>query len=148
MILKFEVSKQKIIRIDTEKPVADSVNYLFAHFDFLTNEWQDKTVTALFTKDADTYSVILDTSGDCLVPWEVIVGGGDVYVSCFCGDLVTVTKSRVFITESGYVSVEDTVNGEEPTPNIYEQLSQKIDNIESYTNDRLSVIDGGNFTDW
>ena len=37
--LKFEITNQLINRVDTFKPVADSKNYLTAHFDFLTDEW-------------------------------------------------------------------------------------------------------------
>lgn len=146
MILKFEVTNQLINRVDQEKPVADSVNYLFAHFDFITDEWKNKTVTALFTKDDTSYKMILDTNGDCLVPWEVIVNGGNVYVSCYCGSLITATKARVFIAKSGYI--EDAENEQEPTPGIYNQLVERIDAVRDYTDERLLVIDGGNFTDW
>lgn len=100
--LQFEVINQTVNRVDTFKPVAKSQNYLYAHFDFLTDEWND-TVTAIFTKGEESFEVLLDNNKDCLVPWEVLEEGGDVYVSCFCGDLVTTTNSRVFIAETGYL---------------------------------------------
>jgi len=146
MILKFEITNQIINRIDDEKPVADSVNYLFAHFEFLTSEWEGKIITALFTKEDKSYKMILDSSGDCLVPWEVIVGGGNVYVSVYCDELITATKSRIYIAPSGYV--EDAENSQEPTPEMYDQIIAQIENLRTYTDNRLKIIDGGNFTDW
>ena len=100
--LLFEVTHQTENRIDTFKPVAGSKNYLSAHFDFLTDEWND-TVTAIFTKGEDAYEVLLDGNNNCLVPWEVLTEGGDIFVSCFCDDLITTTNSRIFITETGYL---------------------------------------------
>ena len=143
--LNFEITHQHINRVDTEKPVADSKHYLYAHFDFLTKEWENKVVTAIFTKDEHSYHMLLDATHDCLVPWEVIKEG-NFYVSCFCDDLITVNKSRVFIRPSGYV--EDGENTEPPTPNIYDQLTQQFGELRTYTEYAVKNIDGGLFTDW
>jgi len=132
--LFFEVEHQRIKRTDTFKPVAKSVNYLYAHFDFLTSEWNKHIITAIFRTDATAYEVILDADNNCLVPWEVLQEEGDIYVSCFTGDLVTVNKSRVHIYETGYGDLESE---NPPTPGIYQQILYKLENI-----------DGGLFTDW
>lgn len=100
--LLFEVTHQFINRTDTFKPVAASENYLLAHFDFLTDEWND-TVTAIFTKNDKSYNMLLDTNNECLVPWELLTEGGDIYVSCFCDGLVTSSSSRIFVADSGYL---------------------------------------------
>lgn len=139
--LKFEVTNQLINRVDTFKPVADSKNYLTAHFDFLTDEWEG-AVTAIFTRDDKSYSMLLDNDNNCLVPWELIEEGGDIYVSCFCDNLVTTNKSRVFIADSGYL--EETENSNPPTPNIYDQIIAQFNQLRT----DLSVLDGGNFLDW
>ena len=144
--LVFDLSNQIINRVDTFKVVADSIDYLKAHFNFLTEEWQNQAVTALFTKGELSYGVLLDPNGDCVVPWEVLQQGGDVYVSCFCGELITTTKSRFFVTESGYI--EEPENSQEPTPNIYSQLTNQFNDLRNYTEERLDILDGGTFTDW
>lgn len=145
MTLKFEIFKQFINRVDELDPVADSQNYLAAHFDFLTEEWQDKVPTAIFTKDGKSYYQLLDVDGDCMIPTEA-VKKGDVYVSVFAGDLITTNESRVHIRESGYVS--DGENTEEPTPNIYNQLTTQFGELRDEVHYRLDNIDGGLFTDW
>lgn len=143
--LRFEVTHQHINRVDTEKPVSDSKYYLYAHFDFLTDDWEGKIVTAVFTKDEHSYHVLLDASYDCLVPWEVI-SAGDFYVSCFASDLITVSKARVYVAQSGYV--ENGENTEPPTPNIYDQLIEQFGELRAWTENAVKNIDGGNFTDW
>ena len=100
--LQFEVTHQTVNRVDTFKPVAGSKGYLSAHFEFLTDEWNN-TVTAIFTKGDISYEVLLDADNNCVVPWEVITEGGDIFVSCFCDDLITTTNSRIYIAETGYL---------------------------------------------
>lgn len=141
--LFFEVENQTIIRTDNFKPAAKSKNYLYAHFDFLTEDWENKIVTAIFRHDDIVKEVILDNENSCLVPWEVLENTGDVFVSCYSGDLITVNKSRVQVYESGYDSDIES-ESEEPTPSIYIQLINKLEEIESNHNN----IDGGLFTDW
>lgn len=140
--LFFEVTNQAIKRTDTFKPVARSQNYLYAHFDFLTEEWENLTITAIFSYNDINKEVILDADNNCLVPWEAIENEGDIYVSVFAGNLITVNKSRVHIYESGYSS--DIESETEPTPSIYAQLLDKMDELEQNHNN----IDGGLFTDW
>lgn len=153
--LHFEVKNQIISRADKFVPASDSKNYLTAHFSFLTDEWSG-TVTAVFTKDDTAYEVILDENNECLVPWELLTEAGIVYVSCFCGDLVTATKSRINVLKSGWV--ENGENTNPPTPNIYDQIITMLDNFEGDIVSRfaafkeeiqndLSTIDGGSFTD-
>ena len=137
--LLFEVENQNITRIDKFRPVAYSRNYLYAHFDFLTDEWKDKIVTAIFRKDDVAYEVIIDADNDALVPWEILQGVGDIFVSCFTGNLITVDKSRVHIYNSGYG--EDLESSHDPTPSVYEQLITRIEYVSHN-------VDGGLFTDW
>ena len=146
--LIFEVTHQLIHRVDKFKPIADSKNYLYAHVDFLTSEWDGKIGTVIFTKDNISYKMLLDTNNDCEVPWELIEGGGDVYVSVYSGDLITTNTSRVTIGKSGYV--EDAENSQEPTPEMYAQIISSIEDLGSDLADLrqdLLILDGGS-TDW
>lgn len=140
--LTFEITNQLIRRTDKFKPIADSKNYLYAHFDFLTEEWEGKIGTAIFTKSDKSYTMLLDTENNCLVPWELLVDGGDIYVSVFSGELITTNSSRITVGKSGYI--ETTENSEAPTPNIYAQI---ITSIEDLRQDLL-VLDGGTTEDW
>ena len=143
--LRFEVKHQFINRVDKEQPSADSKYYLYAHFDFLTDEWNGKVATAIFTKDGASYMMLVDADGDCEVPHEVIKAG-NFFVSIFTNNLVTTNNSRVYVEPTGYV--EDAENSEPPTPNIYNQLSTAFGELRDEVHYRLDNIDGGLFTDW
>ena len=143
--LRFEVKNQFINRVDAIQPTADSEYYLYAHFVFLTDDWKDKVVTAIFTKDEKSYKMLVDVDGDCEVPHEVIKEG-NFYVSVFADRLITTNKSRVYVEPSGYV--EDAENSEPPTPNIYNQLTTAFGELRDEVNAKLANIDGGLFTDW
>lgn len=140
--LQFSVKNQFISRKDDFKPVAKSRNYLYAEFDFLTDEWQG-TATAIFRNPDSAYEVILDATNTCLVPWEILDAEyGEFYVSVFCGDLVTANKARVRLYQSGYG--DDLESSQDPTPSVYAQIISRIDDIDANHNN----IDGGLFTDW
>lgn len=117
--LEFNVTNQFINRIDREQPVENSQDYLYAHFNFLTEDWENKTITAIFTKGNAAYYQLLDENMQCEVPNEVNKYG-DFYVSVFAENLITTNSSRVYVRKSNYT--EDGENTEPPTPNIYNQI--------------------------
>ena len=138
--LQFYVSNQMIRRTDRFKVVSDSRNYLYAKFTFGTDEWKNKTITAIFKSPDTAYEVILDENNTCLVPWEVLQKPYQgFYVSCFAGDLITVNTAQVVVIESGYE--DDLESSQPPTPSVYEQILERLDDVKHN-------IDGGLFTDW
>ena len=67
--LNFEVTHQTVKRTDEFEVVQMSKNYLRAHFDFLTDEWQGQSVTAIFITEDAAYSALLDDRGECI--WKL-----------------------------------------------------------------------------
>lgn len=118
MDLQFTLKNQIINRIDRNTIVSGSKNYLYAQFDFLTDDWHPP-VTAIFGK----YLVVLDNENRCLVPWEVLETPGYFTVSAFCGDLHTANTVSVYAAKSGYVEGETP---SEPTPDVYTQLTGMV----------------------
>ena len=142
--LEFEIKNQIIIRVDTFRVVADSENYLYAHFNFLTDEWKNLVKTAIFVNEPDEPQVvILDENDTCLVPSEVLRGNGNyIYVSVFADSLITANRTNVFVEPSGYTGdVEDIIT---PTPSVYWQLIEMYEQLQ----DDMQHIDGGTFEDW
>ena len=98
--LKFKVEDQWIHRTDNFKPVAKSVNYLHAEFEFLTEEWTQHTATAIFRNTTNAYEVVLSSDNTCVVPHEVLdCDESEFFVSLFAGDLITANKSRASLSE-------------------------------------------------
>lgn len=124
MTLQFNITNQHIIRADNEEPVADSKNYLYAHFDFLSNEWDSIEKSAIFSNGEETYTVLLQND-EVLVPWELI-HEGIIEVSCFGGDLVTTNTAKIRILASGYTEGETP---QPPTPDVYSVITTMLNKL-------------------
>lgn len=130
--LTFSVKNQTISRTDRFNVVAKSVNYLYAHFDFLTDEWTGKAPTAIFKQtDGDPYEAVLDMDMNCLVPWEVLNAEDAtyVYVSVFAGDLITVNTAPVRVAKAGYY--DNLESSTEPTPSVYAQIMDRMAEVDA-----------------
>ena len=123
-ILKFVVNNQIIERTDTFVPVRSSKNYLYAEFDFQTDDWKNgASKTALFRSgDNDPVPVLLGETNTCLVPAEVLTGTS-FSVSIIAGNLITANMVVVKLYESGY----RTGDIPEPSETLYEQLMTAFD---------------------
>lgn len=136
-MLKFNVRGQNISRIDNFEPAEKSVNYLIAEFNFKTEDWLNTQKTAVFENKTtkQRYDALLD-EGHCVVPWEAIDRSGKVGVAVY-----GVNGTYRITTEAIEFKVNPTLYGgsatQEPTPNVYEQILGKLNNI-----------DGGTFKDW
>ena len=125
MELNFTVTNQKIKYVSNLYIVEKSKNYLTAKFTFSGSEWKNVAKTAIFKKDDTVINVVLDESGRCEVPWEVITKG-TLRVSVFGGDLVTVDTADVKILKSGY---EEGNAPSKPTPDVYAQILSELQSI-------------------
>jgi hypothetical protein len=136
MQLEFKIDQQIITRLDTNKVVGNSKNYLYAKFSF-SDEWEGVDKTAVFRK-ADiyskgsgvTYSVLLEDNM-CKEPHEVIADPMFL-VSVFGGERITANRVEIPVLQSGYAEGETP---SEPTPTVYEQLLEKAENMEKLARD-------------
>lgn len=113
----FKVDYQTIKRVDNQKVVADSQNYLYAKFIFESDDWNG-IITALFN---DT-KTLLDKDNRCLVPFNVIKYPSFT-TSVFCGSLHTANECVVNVEKSGYKEGSEPPS---PTPDLYDQLVQLV----------------------
>lgn len=104
-------------------PVRSSKNYLYAEFDFQTDDWNGKSKTVLFRSgDNDPVPVLLGETNTCIVPVEVLVGAS-FSVSIVAGNLITANMVIVKLYESGYRQGDIP----EPSQTLYEQLMTAFD---------------------
>lgn len=143
LTLNFNLRHQNITLVNKAEIVAsDSKNYLQAHFNLLSDDWNN-TITAIFKSDnIGTYTVLLDNDNNCLVPWELLKPNAVIKVSAFCDNLHTAITASFKVAESGYTEGETPL---EPTPTIYEQIIDELQEIKSYT--VATIISGGQFSD-
>lgn len=146
-IVEFKVRNQIISRSDSFQVVAKSRNYLYARFDFLTDDWKGKTKTAIFKTDGQNYGVALTHSNPMynaeldayLVPFEFLENKGVGEVTVFGGDLITVNCAYVNISASGYT--DDVKEYVEPTPSLYEQWISEMRNETKGIVDRMDALE-------
>ena len=117
-VLHFVVNNQIITRTDTFVPVRNSRNYLYAEFEFKTDDWAGKSKTALFhSGDGEPVPILLGDTDTCLIPAEVLTSTSFT-VSVVASDMITANAVTIKLYESGY----RTGDIPEPSQTLYEQL--------------------------
>ena len=145
-MLKFKPIGQTLHRTDTFGVVADSVEYLKVEFDFSSSDFGGIT-TAVFSpfyNKGINYEVVLDDNNSCIVPEEVIKHRGfniSIY-SVIGNQKITSDKFSVPVAESGYAKGETP---KDPTPTVYEQLLNIVDEIKSIAKSVRDDADNGAF---
>ena len=76
-VLKFVVNKQRIRKdkdCDFSNIVAGSSGYLYAEFEFTTDEWDRCRKAASFFYNGIEHGALLDENNTCLIPKEALIG--------------------------------------------------------------------------
>lgn len=124
-MLKFAVKNQSLMRLDSFRAAEDSVNYLVAEFDILTDDWDGATITATFSNGEKTVDAVL-IENRCMVPWETLEKPVLAKVSLFGvkGDKIITTDICSFSLKS---TLERGSSGKDPTPDAYQQIINMIE---------------------
>ena len=127
-MIKFLVKGQNIETLEHEVIVADQVSFVKIHFVF-DNNWKPLHKVVQFTQDEITYNRVLGTEDtSCFLPAELTPG--TVKMSLFGYDAeatetvrATTIVKTLHIRPSGFEGENSNVP---PTPDLYQQLLQKI----------------------
>ena len=127
-MIKFLVKGQNIEMLEHEIIAADQIAFVKIHFAF-DNNWKPLHKVVQFTQDEITYNRVLGTENtSCFLPAELTAG--TVKMSLFGYDAeatetvrATTVVKTLHIRPSGFESENSNVP---PTPDLYQQLLQKI----------------------
>ena len=127
-MIKFLVKGQNIETLEHEIIAADQIAFVKIHFVF-DNNWKPLHKVVQFTQDEITYNRVLGTENtSCFLPAELTAG--TVKMSLFGYDAeatetvrATTIVKTLYIRPSGFEGENDNVP---PTPDLYQQLLQKI----------------------
>ena len=127
-MIKFLVKGQNIETLEHEVIAADQITFVKIHFAF-DNSWKPLHKVVQFTQDENTYNRVLGTEKtSCFLPSELIAG--TVKMSLFGYDAAssgtiraTTVVKTLHIRPSGFEGENSNVP---PTPDLYQQLLQKI----------------------
>ena len=155
-MIKFLVKGQNIETLEHEIIAADQIAFVKIHFAF-DNNWKPLHKVVQFTQDEITYNRVLGTENtSCFLPAELTAG--TVKMSLFGYDAeatetvrATTVVKTLHIRPSGFESENSNVP---PTPDLYQQLLQKIQSASKGTDGKsayeIAVEHGfvGTETDW
>ena len=118
---------QNISYYATSRIVADSQGYLYFTLE-TSEEWNEYVKVVQFTRDGKTYDVPDVRPGvQYQVPWEALVGGGTMFVSCYgmSGETNRATTNELEITvyDSGFYEGDPSTD---PTPDKYQQFVDQV----------------------
>lgn len=127
-MIKFLVKGQNIETLEHEIIAADQIAFVKIHFVF-DNSWKPLHKVVQFTQDEITYNRVLGTENtSCFLPAELTAG--TVKMSLFGYDAeatetvrATTVVKTLHIRQSGFEGENGNVP---PTPDLYQQLLQKI----------------------
>ena len=155
-MIKFLVKGQNIETLEHEIIAADQIAFVKVHFAF-DNSWKPLHKVVQFTQDESTYNRVLGTEKtSCLLPSELLAG--TVKMSLFGYDAAssetvraTTVVKTLHIRPSGFEGENSNVP---PTPDLYQQLLQKIQSASKGTDGKsafeIAVEHGfvGTETEW
>ena len=155
-MIKFLVKGQNIEMLEHEIIAADQIAFVKIHFAF-DNNWKPLHKVVQFTQDEITYNRVLGTENtSCFLPAELTAG--TVKMSLFGYDAeatetvrATTVVKTLHIRPSGFESENSNVP---PTPDLYQQLLQKIQSASKGTDGKsafeIAVEHGfvGTEADW
>ena len=138
--IKIQCVDQALHLVEMPPIYSGDVNYDTVSFDFDTT-WNDYTKTAIFYQSKDkAYSQLLDASGSCKIPKEVLASKGICYIGVFGVYDNTVITSQVLRYRILEGAITEDLNIPDPTPSIYEQILSKY----NYLIERVIYdLDGG-----
>ena len=127
-MIKFLVKGQNIETLEHEIIAANQIAFVKVHFAF-DNSWKPLHKVVQFTQDENTYTRVLGTvETSCFLPLELLAG--TVKMSLFGYDAAssetvraTTVVKTLHIRPSGFEGGNSNVP---PTPDLYQQLLQKI----------------------
>ena len=155
-MIKFLVKGQNIETLEHEVIAADQITFVKIHFVF-DNNWKLLHKVVQFTQDESTYNRVLGTEEtSCFLPSELLAG--TVKMSLFGYDTAsketvraTTIVKTLHIRPSGFEGENSNVP---PTPDLYQQLLQKIQSASKGTDGKsayeIAVEHGfvGTETEW
>lgn len=133
-MLKFLVRQQKIEILEREIIASDQIAFVTLKFTF-DGDWKRFHKVVQFTQCDETYNRVLGTDGlSCMLPVEIHAGAVKMSVFGYDADnteglRATTVPVMLNIRQSGFVGDDDN-SPIPPTPDLYTQLLQKINQAE------------------
>ena len=134
-MLRFEVNGQSLKWVDKGVIASGAVSYPVLLFE-LYGDWTRGKNTAIFENSNGVYHVLVNDDGSCSVPHEALTDSSfklSLFNSNDDGRRITTNQLTLPVAYSGY---KDGESPADPTPTIYEQILEALDE-----NDRSIAVE-------
>ena len=133
--IKFKANGQQLTRVGSDNFAANTVSYIRSEFE-LGDNWDGfDSIRAVWATDFAKVATVLDGSGACVVPWEVLNRTGTLYVnlvgSISDGDELTdrlTTYKAKALDVNGCTNIEGTETAP-LTPSQFEQFVAIVEQL-------------------
>lgn len=152
MVIQFKVNESRLSQLSASWVVSNAYNYIRAQFNFVSDDWDEKGKTAVFSYNGREWPVTLDRNNSCRVPHEVLqppqfqvylVGGSTL------SEVITTNNCPITVhPSSSNYNYYGCCSG---SPDIYQQIIDVLegkqdkltagDNIEIDQYGKVSVAD-------
>lgn len=138
-MFQFYASKNNLTIREKEMVTSGSVNVCTAQFLF-SDAWDGLTRTAVFQGAGEPVSVVLDDTGKCTIPWEVLAKSGARLRAGVCGTRGGDVVLPTFWVDCGCIieGVTDGAPAQPPTPDVYRQLLAQTQEAREETSRNLA----------
>lgn len=133
MYTKIDVYKANAVLRQQETITSGSQKAFKAHFNFKCEEWSGLTKRAVFKSGSVTKEVLLEATHICEIPWEVLKKPNvRLEIGVYGTDETGVVLPTVWVSAGDIKQgTEQSEESQNPTPDIWEQVTSTIGNPEN-----------------
>lgn len=140
---------KNLVTVSQSEPMTSGSSKVYLCQFYFSDEWAELTRTAVFRAEDKTINILLDEENVCFVPWEVMQIPN---VKVQLGVYGTYGEDVVLPTvwSEGFemlVGVTTGLDGLEPTPDSYQQVLAKLEEIQKQIEELDSLSVFTSFTD-
>lgn len=143
-MFKLQAKKTELCLLEREPTTSGSVNVYEARFEF-SEDWEGLEKTAVFRAGEKSVSVLLDDTGETVVPWEVLTVPGKRLEAGVYGTRAAEVVLPTVWADLGYIRTGAAPGGgaRPPTPDIWKQeLARKGDRLDYTEAGELGLFSG------
>lgn len=147
-IFILRANKNKLEVLEREPTTSGSVNVYTARFEF-GDDWRGLTRKAVFKAGKESRTVLLDESGECVIPWEVLAEHHPL-TQLKAGVFGSADATALPTTWADLGTILEGVPGDgegakPPTPDLWEQeLAKKQDKLKGQPDQLVGFDADGN----
>lgn len=136
-------NKNQLNVLKREPITSGSVEVYQVQFQF-SEDWNGLTRAAVFRAGQETRSILLNESGTCTIPWEVLTAHGKQLTAGIYGTREGTVVLPTVWANLGHI-LEGVTTGEDaqpPTPDLWEQRLEGKGDALNYSEGNLSLMSG------